>query len=205
MGIRDCKIVAIEGTQASGKSTLAHAMVSYWREQGVHTGFADEAARSSPLIEEVLTGVRPTFDIACEVDLFAAQISIQVRVARLHQLVIADKTIANLLAYCKHVFQECTDSEAEIIAAMRHFCYAWSASYDAIILCQDNFDQHLESPTYKQPIFSYQPFIAKYLEDILADMRRPIIRVPLGLTTSQRLRHVVNELEQYGISRRTLG
>ncbi|MGH8903707.1 MAG: hypothetical protein ACRDYA_19050 [Egibacteraceae bacterium] len=39
------------------------------------------------------------FDLVAEVDLFAAQLTALLRTARHHTLVVADKTIANVLAY----------------------------------------------------------------------------------------------------------
>jgi thymidylate kinase len=48
MPIRDTRVVAIEGTHASGKTTLVHALVSRYRENGIHVTCTGEPARSSP-------------------------------------------------------------------------------------------------------------------------------------------------------------
>ena len=45
------------------------------------------------------------FDLETEVDLFAAQLSAQLRAARQHKVIIADKTIANVMAYAWLVLQ----------------------------------------------------------------------------------------------------
>ena len=45
------------------------------------------------------------FDLETEVDLFAAQLSAQLRAVRQHTMIIADKTIANVMAYAWLVLQ----------------------------------------------------------------------------------------------------
>jgi len=145
-------------------------------------------------------GARPSPDLTCEIDLFAAQISAQVRAARLHKLVIADKTIANVLAYCQVAMPAPSAEEHAVISAMNRFCRAWAASYDAIILCQDRYEQHLESKTYTKPLFAYQAAVAERLESVLAEIDRPTIRLPLGLTTTERLSVTIDGLEHLGIS-----
>jgi thymidylate kinase len=82
--LRDCVVLAIEGTHASGKTTLTHALAAYYRERGIHVGTVEEPARSSPFIEEIVIHGKGTFDLETEVDLFAAQLSAQLRAARQH-------------------------------------------------------------------------------------------------------------------------
>jgi len=97
--LRDCVVLAIEGTHASGKTTLTHALAAYYRERGIHVATVEEPARHSPFIEEIVVHDKGTFDLETEVDLFAAQLSAQLRAARQHTMIIADKTIANVMAY----------------------------------------------------------------------------------------------------------
>ena len=97
--MRDCTVLAIEGTHASGKTTLTHALAAYYRERGIHVATVEEPARHSPFIEEIVVHGRGQFDLETEADLFGAQLSAQLRAARQHTMIICDKTIANVLAY----------------------------------------------------------------------------------------------------------
>lgn len=54
MPIRNCTVVAVEGTHASGKTTLIHALTSYYRARGVHANCTGEPARNSPFMEEIV-------------------------------------------------------------------------------------------------------------------------------------------------------
>jgi transcriptional regulator with XRE-family HTH domain len=51
-----CTIRAIEGTHATGKTTLMHALAAHCGAHGVHVGTVDEPARSSPYIAIVRCG-----------------------------------------------------------------------------------------------------------------------------------------------------
>jgi nicotinamide riboside kinase len=200
MALRGCTVVAVEGTQTSGKTTLAHALVAHLRERGIHAAYADEPARSSPLVEEVMTGLLTGFDLMCEMDLFAAHITTQIRASRNHSVLVADKTILNAIAYCRHIFgHSAGHQERLVLDAMASLAYAWAHIYDLIFLCQESFVQRLESPAYKAPIFNFQEPVRGALLDVLNDCGSPLSRVPTGLTTAQRVEFVTGELRARGI------
>ena len=52
--LRDCVVIAVEGTHASGKTTLTHALAAHYRERGIHVATVEEPARHSPFIEEIV-------------------------------------------------------------------------------------------------------------------------------------------------------
>ena len=107
-GIRCCVTAraGVEGTHASGKTTLTHALAAHYRERGIHVATVEEPARHSPFIEEIVVHGKGQFDLETEVDLFAAQLSAQLRAARQHTMIICDKTIANVLAYARLVLTD---------------------------------------------------------------------------------------------------
>src|SRR5260370_24049947 len=96
--LRDCVVLAIEGTHASGKTTLTHALAAYYRERGIHVATGEEPARDSPFIEEIVVPGKCEVDLETEADLFAAQLSAQLRAARQPTRIIAGKTNANVEA-----------------------------------------------------------------------------------------------------------
>lgn len=103
MTVRDCVVVAVEGTHASGKTTLVHALAAHYRARGALVDCAAEPARTSPFIEETVIYGKGAFDLVTEVDLFAAQLTATLRAARHQHLLICDKTIVNVLAYARMV------------------------------------------------------------------------------------------------------
>lgn len=101
MSVRGCTLVGVEGTHASGKTTLVHALTAHYRERGVLVDCTGEPARTSPFIEETVIHGKGVFDLATEVDLYAAHLSATLRGARHHHLLICDKTVVNVLAYAR--------------------------------------------------------------------------------------------------------
>lgn len=142
MAARDCRLVAIEGTHASGKTTLVHALVAHYQAQGVLVGCSEEPARASPFMEEIVIHGRGDFDLVAEVDLFGAQLSEQLRASRQLQLLICDKTVVNVLAYARLVLDASPGTHtAAVLAAIAQFCSAWAPVYDAVFYCADSYQQ----------------------------------------------------------------
>ncbi|MGH3548462.1 MAG: dTMP kinase [Pseudonocardiaceae bacterium] len=124
MALRQAKLVAFDGTHASGKTTLIHAVAALLRRQGVHVTTLGEPARTSPLVDDVVIHRAADFDMTLELDIFAAHITNSVRAVRSHEVVLCDKTPTNVLAYCKmllHIEPGTWD------AAMGR-CYGWFLS-----------------------------------------------------------------------------
>lgn len=97
--MRDCAVLAIEGTHASGKTTLTHALAARYRKHGIRVATVEEPARRSPFIEKIVVHGRSRFDLEAVADLFGAQLSAQLHAARQHTMIIWNKTIANVLTY----------------------------------------------------------------------------------------------------------
>ena len=74
---------------------LSVFVTGYYRERGVHVATVEEPARHSPFIEEIVVHGKGEFDLETEVDLFAAQLSAQLRAAR--QLGISRSTLYRIL------------------------------------------------------------------------------------------------------------
>jgi hypothetical protein len=91
VSVRGCALVGVEGIHASGKATLVHALTAHYRERGVLVDCTGEPARTSPFIEETVIHGKGVYDLATEVDLYAAHLSATLRGARQYHLLICDK------------------------------------------------------------------------------------------------------------------
>lgn len=101
-----------------------------------------EPAHNSPFIEEIVIHDCGTFDLPTEVDLFAVQLMTQLRGSRHHQLLICDKTIANVLAYARLVLDHSANSQTSaVLDAMEQFCRAWASVYDEVSYYADHYQQ----------------------------------------------------------------
>jgi predicted ATPase len=199
--LRDCVVLAIEGTHASGKTTLTHALAAHYREHGIHVATVEEPARRSPFIEEIVVHGKGAFDLETEADLFAAQLSAQLRAARQHAMIICDKTIANVLAYAWLVLQTPPRSRAAaVLTAMETFCHAWAGTYDAVFYCCDRFSQHQAGDPYRAKVLDLQPAADRVVRSTCATVGQRVIDIPPSMTTSQRVQWIAERVTKLGIT-----
>jgi predicted ATPase len=201
MALRGCKVIAVEGTHASGKTTLVHALTAAYRQCGVHVACTDEVARTSPFIEEIVIQGQGAFDLETEVDLFAAQLTTQLRASRHHALLVCDKTVANVLAYARLVLSAPAGSrEAEVVAAMEAFCRAWAPTYDAVFYCSDRYDARQGGDPFRVKVEDLQDATDRMLREACAEAHLPLIELPTGLTTEGRVRRVMEVVDPMEIA-----
>jgi predicted ATPase len=199
--MRDCTVLAVEGTHASGKTTLTHALAAYYREQGIHVATVEEPARHSPFIEEIVVHGRGQFDLETEADLFGAQLSAQLRAARQHSMIIADKTIANVLAYAWLVLPAPPGSrEAAVLSAMEAFCRAWAPVYDVVFYCCDTYAQEQAGDPYRAKVLDLQSAADRVVRQTCATVGQHIIDIPPGMTTAERVAWIAARMNKLGIT-----
>jgi hypothetical protein len=200
--LRDCIVLAIECTHASGKTTLTHALAAHYREQGIHVATVEEPARHSPFIEEIVVHGKGQFDLETEVDLFGAMLSAQLRAARQHTMIIADKTIANVMAYAWIVLQTPPGSrEAAVLEAMKGFGEAWAPTYDAVFYCVDRFDQHQQGDPYRAKVLDLQTAADRVVRSTCATVGQRVIDIPPKMTTAERVKWIAARVARLGITR----
>lgn len=180
-------MVAVEGTHASGKTTLVHALTAHYRERGILVDCTGEPARTSPFIEDIVIHGQGTFDLPTEVDLYAAQLSGTLRATRHHQLLICDKTIMNVVAYARMVLPAPPDGhEAAVLDAMAALCRAWApVAYDAVFYLPDQYN-HSDDPL-RAKVSHLQAQTADAVRDVCAAVGVELVDVPAGLDTADRV------------------
>ena len=194
MSARDCVVVAVEGTHASGKTTLVHALTAHYRAQGVLVECTGEPARTSPFIEETVIHGKGHFDLVTEVDLFAAQLSATLRAARHHHLLICDKTVVNVLAYARMVLGATPDThDAAVLDAMAGFCRAWAPTYDAVFYLPDRYQQSADA--FRAKVAHLQDETATAVRDAYAQVGLPLIDVPAGLDVGARVAWIARRVD----------
>lgn len=196
MPVRDCAVIAVEGSHASGKTTLVHALVSHYRERGVHITCVDEPARSSPFMEDIVLRGRGTFDVVAELDTFAAQLTGQLRAARHHSVLVADKTLINVIAYARMFLPQ---QDAPVVDAMLQLSAAVANLYDVVFYANDMFDPHRPADALRSKVASQQSAIDQALRETATQVRIALIDIPSGMTTSERVDWVSGHLSSIGL------
>jgi predicted ATPase len=202
MALRNAKLVVFDGTHASGKTTLIYAVAALLRRQGVHVTTLGEPARASPFVDDVVIHNAGDFDMLLELDIFAAHITNTLRAARSHDVVLADKTPTNVLAYCKMLIHtEPGTWDAEMVGAMDGFCRAWGKAYDAVFFCQDHHLAEQRGDKYRVRVADLQVQADGLLRAEYARLGQPIIEIPHALDIGERARWVTVRMKKLGLSK----
>lgn len=200
MALRHAKLLAFDGTHASGKTTLIYAVAASLRRQGVHVTTLGEPARTSPFVDDVVIHKTGDFDMALELDLFAAHITNSLRAARSHEVVLCDKTPTNVLAYCKMLLKvEPGTWDAEMADAMDGFCRAWGQAYDVVFFCQDHYGTVQRGDKYRTRVADLQVQADSLVRAQYTRLGQQIIEIPRGLDIDKRARWVVARIKKLGL------
>lgn len=196
MSIRNCRIIAIEGSHGTGKSTLVHALTAHYKSSNIHAASLAELARESPFVEETVIHKYAEFDLSAELHLFASQIAREQLLARFHQLLICDKTIANVLGYSRIFLPN--DSSAfqiEMLAHLQTFCRIYATQYDAVIFVSDVYDLLSTQDPFRPKDIEFQRQADESIKNVCREMNIPLMELPLGLSLAEKVAWVVEHTQ----------
>lgn len=200
MPIRECAVIAVEGTQAAGKTTLVHALTGHYRGQSIGATCTGEPARTSPFMEAIVLHEEGTFDLVAELDLLAQHLTVPLRAARHHQLLITDKTPANVLALARLLLDPSEPGIGSVLDAAESLCRAWMPlAYDAVVYCRDKYDQKAGGDRMRDKVLSLQDEADRAILDACKRTGVPILEMPLGLSIDERVQWVAAQVDQRGL------
>lgn len=192
-------VIALEGPHSSGKTTLIYALAAYYRAVSVNVAITGEPARASPFMEDIVLRGYGGFDLDAEVDLFGAQLTSQLRAARHHALLIADKTVCNVLAYARLLLDGTEAPNAQVLDAMAVFAAAWAPiAYDLVFYLPDQFDEDQPGDGMRAKVTGLQNGVAKALRDECRAAGIQLVDVPPGLTVEERVAFVTEHVSGHG-------
>lgn len=197
MSIRACRVIAVEGTHASGKTTLVHALVSYYKERGIHAACTGEPARSSPFMEEIVLHGKGTFDRIAELDLLGSLITTQLRAARNTDLLITDKTLINVLAYARLLLPA---ADGPLLDAMTQLCRVATDVYDVVFFTSDTFDPRQPGDRFREEVADDQQRVDHLVRRAASDTGLSMIEIPSGLSTTERVTWTSARLADLGVA-----
>jgi predicted ATPase len=175
-----CTVVALEGSHGSGKSTLAHALVTHYKARSINAALVSETARRSAFVEAAVIHGAGSFSLEAELQLFGAHISEEQLTARYHELVICDKTLANIVGYARLLSAEEQRSE-EILAAMSGLAAAYSPFYDCVIYMSQLYDPSQTKDQYRPADRAFQKHADRYIRAACEDTGIAMADLPQGM------------------------
>jgi predicted ATPase len=172
-----CTVVALEGSHGTGKSTLAHALVSLYKTRSVHAALVSETARRSAFVDAVVIHGAGKFSVEAELHLFATQIAEEQLSARQHELIICDKTIANVVGYAKMLIPE-EDGSRQLVRAMSNFAASYSGFYDRVIYMSEFYDPARTKDPYRPNDLRFQKTADQFIRAACEDAGIELTTLP---------------------------
>ncbi len=140
------------------------------------------------------------FDLVAEVDLLAQHLTVPLRAARHHQVLITDKTPANVLALAGLVLDPAEPGTAEVLAAAEALCQAWMPlAYDAIVYCRDRYDQKAGGDRMREKVLTLQDKSDTAIHEACTMPGVQILEMPTGLTVAQRVQWTMERIGNMGL------
>lgn len=190
-------MVAIEGVHGSGKTTLVHSAVGYFRAKGINATDVPESARSSPLFEAALLYDGPAIDEWAELHLLGDQIANEQLKAHNAELVISDRAVLNVASYWRVRFSHCEPITGGVFSAARKFLLEYCRSvYDVVFLLTDDYGE--PSDRLRESDQHFRRAVALQIEEDLAELAAlgtDVVHVPRGASHATRLRFVSDTLK----------
>lgn len=191
MAIIQCRVLALEGAHGTGKSTLVHALVADYKSRNIHAVSLSETARHSPFVEDIVINKVGNFDIASELHLFASQIAQEQVLARHHQLLVCDKTIANVLGYARLLLGDTGGAfSGQMLNCMEELARVYVHQYDAVVYASDFYDLAVTKDPFRPKDVEFQRQADESIKKTCNELGVPLLELPKGLRIDQKLKWI---------------
>lgn len=198
LAIRTTPVVAIEGAHGSGKTTLTHSVVATLRAQGVDATDVPESARLSPFFEAAFLYNGYLLDEWAELHLLGDQIAAEQVRARNCGLLVADRTVLNVISYWKVRFPNNILMERGVFLAARKFLLAYCRNvYDVIFLSDDSYSNSTDP--IRETDEDFRCAVKAQIDEDLAELDVDMVRIPKGLSTGERSFFICEAIEAHGL------
>lgn len=194
--IREIPVIAFDGTHSSGKTTLKYSVASALKENGINCVELTEPARNSPLVDDVVLRDLGQFDLPLELDLIADHISRTIRALRHAQVILADRTPANVIAYTRILVDLSSEKDIMLFHAAVDFVKQWLKIYDLVFYCQDHYSIDLQVDPMRNKVINLQNQIDLQTQAEYAHAEINLNRIPKGLSNNDRTMYVLDVLSK---------
>ena len=192
--IRNVPIIAFEGTNASGKTTLIYSVASRLKEQGVICEVLGEPGRYSPMTEEILLYGKGSFDLPIQTEILAMHMVQSVRATRNTSLIIADRTPINTLAYTDLLVKPESRRDEELIEVSHRLAELWTTYYDKIFYCQDFFNPSQDDDVIRRNDMEFKKTLDEKTRELYKQAGIELVLLPKNRTLEERTAFVLEQL-----------
>jgi thymidylate kinase len=192
--IRESYVFAIDGTHASGKTTLLYSVAAYLKSRNFNCIVLPEPSRNSPLVDDVVLHNSGSFDLPLELDLIATHLIQCIRASRKYPIILSDRTPINVLAYTNLLVKLKNKNEKRILNSVEIFIYNWSSSYDLIFYCQDYYSQYQADDKMRTKVLNIQSEVDTQTREYYKKANIELEYIPKGKLLSDQTEWVINKI-----------
>lgn len=193
--IKDCFLIAFDGSHASGKTTLKYSVAAKLKELGLECVVMYEPARNNPLVDDVVLRDRENFDIPLEVDLLMNHISSCIRGTRNGNIILSDRTPANVIAYTNLLVKSKDDKELDFWNKCNELVESWIKFYDLIFYCQDFYSENENQDKMRSKVLGMQQSVDLETRKQYEKFNCNLQYIPRGLTLDKKADWVINKIQ----------
>lgn len=194
--IRDRLLIAFDGTNAAGKTTLIYSVAAKLKEKGINCEVLIEPARNSPTADAILLYNQGVFDMPAQLELFAMHIIQCVRATKNSTVIISDRTPISTMAYNDMLIPNRTKHEQDLIDVAESFTNVWTAYYDIVFYCQDYFVSTQDDDKIRKGDDEFQRTLDIKTKELYEKANANLVYVPKGLALAERTEFAVGELKK---------
>lgn len=209
MSIGSCRFVGIEGSHGTGKSTLALAVTAAFKCKSVRAGCLAERDRESPFLDAAVASSDSVI-VPCvttmsndahtvlhsELHLLAAQISREEVMARCHELVVCDKTVASGIGYLHLALGgDSLGVTQELMSGMEQLAKAYARVYDVVFYSSDLYESALTNDPHRPVDAEFQRRADVAIRQACCGAGMVLNEIPVGLCLEEKVKWVVRETE----------
>jgi len=134
VSIGSCRLVGLDGTHGTGKTSAALALTAELCQRGIRARYLPEVVRTSPYFEK---GRLAHPGPAGELDVFGEQIASEQRAAVDSEVLVCDRTLLSAVAYWQVRVPRPRGWEAALLGAAMSFVRIYVHVYDAVFLLNE--------------------------------------------------------------------
>jgi len=183
--------IGITGSNNTGKSTLASALHVRLKTRNLAVEVAQESTRECPL------GIKEQTTVESTIWIFARQAQIEVNAQEHDEIVIADKTAIDTLAYGKWTFNNLdnpTENNQRLLTWLENSACEWAKTFDYLFYLPISDDIPFN---FWQEGVDHRSDIDELIREILHEENLPFITV-LPVPVEARVDYIVNFMERTG-------
>jgi thymidylate kinase len=192
--IRSSYIFAIDGTHASGKTTLIYSVAANLKSRNHNCIVLPEPSRNNPLVDDVVLHNSGSFDLPLELDLIATHITQCVRASRKYPIILSDRTPINVLAYTNLLITLDNPKEKQILNSAEFFTYNLATYYDMVFYCQDYYSQIQANDKMRSKVINIQSEIDIKTREYYKIANINLELIPKGKSLSEKTESVIEKI-----------